>query len=159
MKTGRRTIKDVARLAGVSLGSTSRALSGAANVSEAMIERVRRAAASLGYSPNHAARSLRSRNTKTIGCMFSDMSNPLYARLFCTLEEGLARDLVRAVQQARRDAGLDVSDRIALTIAGSDEVQAAARAHEQLITAETLATSYDVQQGPGGEPQVSVTKA
>ena len=49
--------------------------------------------------------------------------------------EGLARDLVRAVQQARRDAGLDVSDRIALTVAGSDAVQAAARTHEQLITA------------------------
>ena len=58
--------------------------------------------------------------------------------------EGLARDLVRAVQQARRDAGLDVSDRIALTIGGSDAVQAAARTHEQLITDETLATSYDV---------------
>ena len=74
-------------------------------------------------------------------------------------QEGLARDLVRAVQQARRDAGLDVSDRIALTVAGSEEVQAAARAHEQLITAETLATSYDVQQGPDGEPQVTVAKA
>ena len=61
--------------------------------------------------------------------------------------EGLARDLVRAVQQARRDAGLDVSDRIALTVAGSDAVQAAARTHEQLITAETLATSYDVVAG------------
>jgi isoleucyl-tRNA synthetase len=73
-------------------------------------------------------------------------------------QEGLARDLVRAVQQARRDAGLDVSDRIALTIAGSDAVQAAARAHEQLITAETLATSYDVQPGPDGEPQVTVRR-
>ena len=58
--------------------------------------------------------------------------------------EGLARDLVRAVQQARRDAGLDVSDRIALTIAGSEAVQAAARTHEQLITEETLATSFEV---------------
>jgi isoleucyl-tRNA synthetase len=58
--------------------------------------------------------------------------------------EGLARDLVRAVQQARRDAGLDVSDRIALTIGGSDAVQAAAREHERLVTEETLATSYDV---------------
>lgn len=92
MKTGRRTIKDVAKLAGVSLGSASRALSGATNVSEAMLERVRRAAATLGYRPNHAARSLRSRNTKTIGCMFSDMSNPLYARLFGTLEDRLGRE-------------------------------------------------------------------
>ncbi|WP_341927514.1 isoleucine--tRNA ligase [Nocardioides psychrotolerans] len=58
--------------------------------------------------------------------------------------EGLARDLVRAIQQARRDAGLDVSDRIALTVAGSTLVQQAARTHEQLITSETLATSYDV---------------
>ncbi|WP_193612147.1 isoleucine--tRNA ligase [Nocardioides lijunqiniae] len=73
--------------------------------------------------------------------------------------EGLARDLVRAVQQARRDAGLDVSDRISLTVAGSAEVQAAARAHEQLITNETLATSYVVEQGPDGEPVVTVAKA
>ncbi len=58
--------------------------------------------------------------------------------------EGLARDLVRAIQQARRDAGLDVSDRIALTVAGSALVQEAARTHEQLITSETLATAYDV---------------
>jgi isoleucyl-tRNA synthetase len=62
--------------------------------------------------------------------------------------EGLARDLVRAVQQARRDAGLDVSDRIALTIGGSEAVQAAALAHQALITDETLATSYDIGGGP-----------
>ncbi len=74
-------------------------------------------------------------------------------------QEGLARDLVRAVQQARKDAGLEVSDRIALTIGGSDEVQAAARAHEQLITSETLATSYDVVAGDGAEPQITVAKA
>jgi isoleucyl-tRNA synthetase len=73
--------------------------------------------------------------------------------------EGLARDLVRAVQQARRDAGLDVSDRIALTVGGSDAVQAAARTHEQLISDETLATSFEVVAGPDGEPQVTVTKA
>ena len=58
--------------------------------------------------------------------------------------EGLARDLVRAVQQARRDADLDVSDRIRLTIAGSDAVQSAASTHEALIAGETLATSYEV---------------
>lgn len=73
--------------------------------------------------------------------------------------EGLARDLVRAVQQARKDAGLEVSDRIALTIAGSAAVQEAARAHAQLITEETLATSYDVTAGPDGEPAITVARA
>ncbi|MBB6626900.1 isoleucine--tRNA ligase [Nocardioides sp. KIGAM211] len=72
--------------------------------------------------------------------------------------EGLARDLVRAVQQARRDAGLDVSDRISLTVGGSDAVQAAARAHEALITAETLATSYEVVAPATGSSDVPVTE-
>jgi isoleucyl-tRNA synthetase len=65
--------------------------------------------------------------------------------------EGLARDLVRAIQQARRDAGLEVSDRIALAVAGSAAVRSAARAHEELITRETLATSYEVA-APGTAP-------
>ena len=73
--------------------------------------------------------------------------------------EGLARDLVRAVQQARRDAGLEVSDRIALTIGGNDEVVAAATTHRDLITGETLATSYDVVAADGPEPTVTVAKA
>ena len=70
--------------------------------------------------------------------------------------EGLARDLVRAVQQARRDAGLEVSDRIALRVAGSETVLAAARTHESLICEETLATSFELEAGADGEPQVSV---
>jgi isoleucyl-tRNA synthetase len=53
--------------------------------------------------------------------------------------EGVARDLVRAIQQVRRDAGLDVSDRIKLTIDAPEVVTVAARAHEGLIRSETLA--------------------
>ncbi|NMM22318.1 MAG: isoleucine--tRNA ligase [Phycicoccus sp.] len=56
--------------------------------------------------------------------------------------EGLARDVIRAVQQARRDAGLDVSDRISLTVSGDDEVWAATVAHQQLIMLETLAMQF-----------------
>jgi len=54
--------------------------------------------------------------------------------------EGLARDLVRGVQQARRDSGLEVSDRITLVIGGSEAVVAAATTHADLIAGETLAT-------------------
>ncbi|WP_426241545.1 isoleucine--tRNA ligase [Nocardioides sp. LHG3406-4] len=63
--------------------------------------------------------------------------------------EGLARDVVRAVQQARKDAGLDVSDRISLTIGGTEAVLAAVRAHERLIRGETLASSLTLGETPG----------
>src|SRR5205823_160453 len=44
--------------------------------------------------------------------------------------EGVARDVVRVVQQARRDAGFEVSDRITLTVLAADDVLDAVRAHE-----------------------------
>jgi len=53
--------------------------------------------------------------------------------------EGMARDLVRAVQQARRDAGLHVSDRIRLTLGADAPVREQLEAHTALITGETLA--------------------
>lgn len=53
--------------------------------------------------------------------------------------EGLARDVVRAVQQARRDADLNVSDRIVLTLGADDAVQAQLAPHQGLIAGETLA--------------------
>ncbi|HEX3648170.1 MAG TPA: class I tRNA ligase family protein, partial [Pseudonocardiaceae bacterium] len=62
--------------------------------------------------------------------------------------EGVARDVVRAVQQARRDAGLDVSDRITVTLALDDAVGAAVRTHEGFLRSETLAD--DVAYGPTG---------
>jgi isoleucyl-tRNA synthetase len=58
--------------------------------------------------------------------------------------EGLARDVIRAVQQARRAAELGVSDRISLIIAGPPAAQQAMRAHQQLIARETLATAVDL---------------
>jgi len=72
--------------------------------------------------------------------------------------EGVARDLVRAVQQARRDAGLDVSDRIALTIVARADVANAARAHRDLIAAETLATSFEVVESDTEHPVIEVEK-
>ena len=55
--------------------------------------------------------------------------------------EGLARDIVRVVQQARREADLNVSDRITLTVDAPDDVTAAARVHEGFLASETLASS------------------
>ncbi|HSF98897.1 MAG TPA: class I tRNA ligase family protein, partial [Ornithinibacter sp.] len=58
--------------------------------------------------------------------------------------EGTARDLVRAVQQARRDAGLEVSDRISLEVTGAEFVYRAVLNHRDLVTGETLAQHLSV---------------
>jgi isoleucyl-tRNA synthetase len=83
--------------------------------------------------------------------------------------EGTARDVVRVIQQARRDAGLDVSDRITLVIGADGQVADAIRAHEAFISGETLATALEVVPpgslpadpqpvGEGGEVRVQVTR-
>ena len=82
--------------------------------------------------------------------------------------EGLARDLVRAVQTARKEAGLEVSDRIALGIGGGEAVKAALDAHGDFIKDETLAVSLQPEAGEGfvseteiqgGAVRISVAKA
>jgi isoleucyl-tRNA synthetase len=83
--------------------------------------------------------------------------------------EGAARDVVRGVQQARRDAGLDVSDRIQLTIGADGPLAGAIRAHAGFVTAETLAVSLDVlpfadvdaapQPAGDGQVKIALTRA
>jgi isoleucyl-tRNA synthetase len=68
--------------------------------------------------------------------------------------EGLARDVVRAVQQARKDAGLDVSDRIRLEIEGDGAAVLAMREHQDLIAGETLAVELELIDGHGGNVDV-----
>jgi len=63
--------------------------------------------------------------------------------------EGLAREVVHAVQNARKAAGLAVEDRIALTLGGDAELLDAARAHELYVTGETLATRVEYADGAG----------
>jgi isoleucyl-tRNA synthetase len=73
--------------------------------------------------------------------------------------EGVARDLVRAVQQARRDAGLDVSDRITVSLVATAEVADAARTHADLIARETLASSFGVSEGDVESPVIELERA
>ena len=77
--------------------------------------------------------------------------------------EGMARDVIRAVQQARRDAELDVSDRIDLVLGADDQVRSALKPYESMISEETLAVSLEWNQSAsraieieGGEIHVSV---
>jgi isoleucyl-tRNA synthetase len=76
-------------------------------------------------------------------------------------QEGLANDLVRAVQQARRDAGLNVSDRISLTVTGDQAVFDATVAHRDHLVGETLATQFgsspNIDDLPAGDGAVDVS--
>jgi isoleucyl-tRNA synthetase len=82
--------------------------------------------------------------------------------------EGLARDVVRAVQQARKDADLDVSDRIATTLTAAKDVLGAVKTHEDLVKNETLtleisysesaSLSNAVTVGDSQQVQISVVK-
>jgi isoleucyl-tRNA synthetase len=80
--------------------------------------------------------------------------------------EGLAREIVHAVQNARKAAGLDISDRIELSLGGDDELLFAAREHQPYIAGEVLATSvaYDAAEATavrvdGRDLRITVARA
>ncbi len=80
--------------------------------------------------------------------------------------EGLAREIVHAVQNARKEAGLEITDRIELSLGGDEELLAAARAHEDYLAGEVLATSvaYDATSGvsttlDGRELRIGVSRS
>jgi isoleucyl-tRNA synthetase len=70
--------------------------------------------------------------------------------------EGWAREIVRAVQLARQEAGLEVTDRIVLTLDGDDSLLGAARTHEPYIAGETLAVQVGYESLDGQLTPVSV---
>jgi len=75
------TLHDVARDAGVSISTVSRALNGLPFVREEVRERVLTASQALGYRPDVAARSMRTGTTGAVGLVVSDISNALFAAI------------------------------------------------------------------------------
>ncbi|WP_369370800.1 LacI family DNA-binding transcriptional regulator [Promicromonospora sp. Populi] len=73
------TVHDVARAAGVSISTVSRALAAPERVAAETRERVTRVATELGYRPNHAASGLRMGRTHAVGLVVPDLENPYFA--------------------------------------------------------------------------------
>ena len=105
------TIKDVAKAADVSVATVSRALNGHQNVAEAVRKRVLEAAAALRYSPHHAARSLSSRRTQTVGVVLPDLHGAFFS------------ELMRGIDQVARTRGLHL---LVSSYHGNPEEQGAA---------------------------------
>ncbi|MET7991096.1 LacI family DNA-binding transcriptional regulator [Amycolatopsis sp. NPDC005232] len=85
------TIKDVAERAGVHAATASRALNPATRgmVNARTANRVAEAARALGYAPNSAARSLRTRTSSVAGVIIPDLRNPVFPPIVRGIEDGL----------------------------------------------------------------------
>ena len=75
------TIKEVAVLAGVSVGTVSHVVTGSVRVSEATRLKVEAAVRSLDYHPNHVARSLKTSRTRTLGIIVPDLTIPFFPQV------------------------------------------------------------------------------
>ncbi|WP_369409915.1 ribose operon transcriptional repressor RbsR [Candidatus Pantoea deserta] len=81
------TMKDVARLAGVSTSTVSHVINNNRFVSEAVREKVDQAISALNYAPSALARSLKLNQTRTIGMLLTASSNPFYAEVVRGVED------------------------------------------------------------------------
>lgn len=115
--TGRVTLSDVARAAGVSASTVSRALRGERSVDPALIERVTAMSSRLGYVPDPAARALASQRSDHVAILIPLLSNALFV------------DLLEAAQTTLRAAGFQ-------TLMGVTHYDA--REEEQLLREQLL---------------------
>ena len=84
-------IEDVARIAGVSTATVSRALSQPQRVRDDTRELVQRAVAKLGYVPDAAGRALASGRTRTVGCVIPTLDHAIFARSTHALQNALSQ--------------------------------------------------------------------
>lgn len=108
------TIRDVAKAAGVSVATVSRALNGAGRVLPETRERILAAARELRFTPSGAARSLITRRTDTIGALLPDLHGEFFS------------ELIRGIDQAARARGLHLL--VSSSHGDADEAAAALRA-------------------------------
>lgn len=112
--SSRATLIEVAKLAGASLASTSRALHGS-GASPEMVARVKAAADELGYRPNVTGRSLRMKKSFQVAFVVADIGNPVYVEMLSAIEATLAPHGFRIVVSSTGDdvaSAVDVVTRL-----------------------------------------------
>ena len=117
----RSTLEDVARLAGVSRATASRAVRGGDLVSPGNLEAVQRAVAQLGYVPNPAARSLVTRTTDTIGVVVPEHDSRIFSDPFIALAiAGVAEALKETPKQLvlLMRSGIQANERLTRYLGG-----------------------------------------
>lgn len=161
------TLRDVARLAGVSPATVSRILNGTAVVAEDKRQAVQAAIAQLGFRPNLSARGLRSGSSMTIGVLTQELESPPFTAAVKGIDEGLAGSGYAPVVVPGHWKADEENERVRLLISrhvdalaivggslGDAQVLAFARQLPVAITGRTLAGeqlfSFDIDQREGG---------
>lgn len=90
------SIKDIAKAAGVSYSTVSRALHDSPLISIEVREQIQKLAGSMGYTPNALAQSLQSKQTNSVGLVITTISDPFFA------------DVVNGVEEEAKNAGISV---------------------------------------------------
>jgi DNA-binding LacI/PurR family transcriptional regulator len=130
------SIKDIARAAGVTHSTVSRALRGDRRISSATAQRIRQLAAEMGYTPSAVARSLVTRRTRTVGLVVTSIADPFvpavidgvehtaleagYTTILATSRSEPERELsvVRLLQERRVDGIIITASRVGALYAG-----------------------------------------
>jgi len=86
------TIKDIAKRAGVSHPTVSRALRGNPVISDETSERIRQVALEMGYHPSAAARSLKTNQTKVLGVVVRNIDDPFFSEILQGIEDVVQRE-------------------------------------------------------------------
>src|SRR5687767_15782509 len=90
------TIKEVADLAGVAVGTVSHVITGSVPVSEPLKKKVQAAIRELDYHPNHVARSLKTSRTRTLGIIVPDMTISFFPQIIRGAESAAGEQIGRA---------------------------------------------------------------
>jgi LacI family transcriptional regulator len=155
------TVHDVARAAGVSISTVSRALASPERVAAETRDRVTRIATELGYRPNHAASGLRMGRTHAVGLLVPDLENPYFATVTKAVQaRARAEGYEVFVADSDEDADVEAeligalaarTDGVLVASPRSDEAQL--RAALVGVTAVLVSRELPAPSGPG-EPEV-----
>ncbi|MCG5214050.1 LacI family DNA-binding transcriptional regulator [Streptosporangium sp. KLBMP 9127] len=134
---------DVARAAGVSLATASRALTGSNGVSATLAAHVQAVAAQVGYVPNSHARALAGGQVSTVGLIVHDVGDPYFAEIARgVLREAESRGYTAMISQTERDPRAELSrirglraQRVnSIVLAGSGYIQPSAETAAELVS-------------------------
>lgn len=159
----RPTVQDVARAAGVSPSTVSRALNGSGYAAADVRQRVLETASRIGYVPDGNARNLRQGRSRVVGVLVSDLRNPFYANLAVGIEKGLrsgGMHMVLTNDNADAEQELEAARTlVSMRVPGAILTPVSAKAISLLRQHDIAVVQVDRRVGRGGDAVLSANES